>query len=231
MKRTGILTIVSLILYLFRSLICGLLIGTMHVNEVLAEGLSIFVVLAVIFFMIRGKERLTYFGICGWERDGFLKANFFLFFVPLVNLPYVFLGAGIDVMPAILDSIFIGVMEELIFRSFLCRAVEQRLDRNKAIIISSLIFGCFHLINIGNYPLIYVLLQVVYAFSMGIVFAVVFYMTKSILSCMVIHAMVDFLGSYAAEPILIIEAIGTIVCIACAVYCFFLLFRKSVPAG
>ncbi len=80
MKRTGILTIVSLILYLFRSLICGLLIGTMHVNEVLAEGLSIFVVLAVIFFMIRGKERLTYFGICGWEGDGFLKANFFLFF-------------------------------------------------------------------------------------------------------------------------------------------------------
>lgn len=71
----------------------------------------------------------------------------------------------------------------------------------------------------------------VYAFSMGIVFAVVFYKTKSILPCMVIHAMVDFLGSYAAEPILIIEAIGTIVCIACAVYCFFLLFRKSVPAG
>lgn len=226
MKRTGILTIVSLILYLFQALVCGLLIGTMHVNETLAEGFSMLIVLAIIFLMIRKKEKLEYFGVCGWKCDDFFKTNFFLFFVPLVNLPYVFSGAKIDMALAIVDSIFIGVMEELIFRSFLCRSIEQRLDKNRAIILSSLIFGCFHLINIGNYPLIYVLIQVGYAFSMGIVFAVVFYKVKSILPCIVIHAIVDFLGMFAVEPIFVAEIIGAIVCIVCAVYYYFFVGKR-----
>lgn len=118
-------------------------------------------------------------------------------------------------------------MEELIFRSFLCRSIEQISDKNKAIIISSVIFGGLHFINIGNYPLVYVFLQVLYAFAIGIAFASVFYKTKSILICIMIHAIVDFLGTFELEPIWIAEVIGTIICSFCAVCYYFCIGKRA----
>lgn len=227
MKKNMTLAIVSLILYFLQSLICGILIGTINANEIFAEISSACFVLAIIFLMIRKREPLSYFGICVWECDNFFKVTFLLFLVPLVNLPYLFSGAKINIASAIISSIFVGIMEELIFRSFLCRSIEQRSDQNKAIIISSVIFGCFHLVNIGNYPLIYVLLQVLYAFAMGIVFAVIFYKTKSLLPCIIVHSIVDFLGAFSLAPIFIIEIIGTIICSLLAVYYYFFIGKQT----
>lgn len=225
MKKSVFLTVISFILYFLQSLIRGILIGTFNTNEIIAEICSIFLVLAIVFFMIRKKETLSYYGICKWEGNNFYKINFLLFLVPLVNLPYLFSGAKINIILAIISSVFIGIMEELIFRSFLCRSIEQMSNKNKAIIISSVIFGCFHLINIGSYPLKYVLLQVLYAFAMGIAFSVVFYENKSILPCVIIHIAVDFFGAFELKPIFRTEVIGTIICSLCAIY-FYLFVRK-----
>lgn len=227
MKKPMRLTIISLLLYFLQSLVCGILIGTLNANEIFAEIISTFLVLAIVFFMVRKKETLSYFGICVWECDNFFRTHVLLFLVPLVNLPYLFSGAKINIASAIISSIFIGIMEELIFRSFLCRSIERISDKKKAIIVSSVIFGCLHLINIGNYPLIYVLLQVLYAFAIGIAFAVVFYKTKSILICIMIHTIVDFLGTFELEPILIAEVVGTIICSFCAVYYYFFIGKRA----
>lgn len=221
MKKSVFLTISSFALYFLQSFVRGILAGTFNANERIAEICSILFVLAIVFFMIRKKETLVYYGICKWEGDHFYKTNFFLFLVPLVNLPYLFSGAKINIVLAIISSSFIGIMEELIFRSFLCRSIEWVSDKNKAIIISSLIFGCFHLINIGSYPFIYVMLQVLYAFSVGIAFSVVFYKCSSIIPCILIHIIIDFLGSFETEPILIVEIFGTIICGLCAIYFYF----------
>lgn len=221
MKKSVFLTISSFVLYFLQSLVRGILAGTFNTNESIAEICSVFLVLAAVFFMIRKKETLSYYGICKWKGNNFYKTNFFLFLVPFVNLPYLFSGAKINIVFAIISSIFIGIMEELIFRSFLCRSIEQVSDKNKAVIISSLIFGCFHLINIGNYPLIYVMLQVLYAFSIGIAFSVVFYKSNSIIPCVIIHIVTDFLGAFEVEPIFIVEVFGTIICSLCAIYFYF----------
>lgn len=227
MKKSVFLTIISFLLYFFKSLIRGILVGTFNTNESIAEICSIFLVLATVFFMIRKKETLSYYGICKCEGKNFYKTNSFLFLVPLVNLPYLFSGAKINIILAIFSSVFIGIMEELIFRSFLYRSIEQLSDKNKAIIISSVIFGCFHLINIGNYPLIYVLLQIVYAFALGIAFSVVFYKNKSILPCIIVHIMIDFLGTFELKPIFIAEVIGTMICSLCAVYFYFFVRKQE----
>lgn len=100
------------------------------------------------------------------------------------------------------------------------------LEKNKAIFISSLLFGMFHLVNIGSYPLIYVFLQVLYASAIGITFSIVFYKTKSLLVCIVVHSVVDTLGSFGTKPIFVFELIGTIICILCAIY-YYVLFRKE----
>lgn len=227
MKKSITLTIVTFLLYFLQSLISGILIGTYNADETIAQLISI-IVLAIVFLMIKKKELFSYYGLCIWQCDNFLKTHFLLFLVPLVNLPYLFFGTKIDIPAAIISSIFIGIMEELIFRSFLCRFIEQISNENRAILISSLLFGGFHLLNIGNYPLVFVLLQVLYAFAIGIAFAVVFYKTKSILPCMAIHAVVDFLGSFELKPILIADSIGTIICCVCAVYYYFFQRKNTI---
>lgn len=176
--------------------------------------------------MIKKKELFSYYGLCIWQCDNFLKTHFLLFLVPLVNLPYLFFGTKIDIPAAIISSIFIGIMEELIFWSFLCRFIEQISNENRAILISSLLFGGFHLLNIGNYPLVFVFLQVLYAFAIGIAFAVVLYKTKSILPCMAIHAVVDFLGSFELKPILIPILLERL--FAVYVQCTIIFFKEKI---
>lgn len=226
MRKSSSLTIISLILYFLHALICGLLIGTIHINELWAESLSVFLTLVIVIFLIGKREYLAYYGIRLWECDNFIKTISILFLVPIVNIPYLFLGTKINIIYAFINSIYIGVMEELICRGFLCRFIEEKSNRKKAVFISSLLFGMFHLVNIGSFPLIYVFLQVLYAFAIGIAFALVFYKTKSLLACIAVHSIVDFLGSFGTEPIFAFELIGTIICILCAIY-YYALFRKE----
>ncbi len=81
MKKSIFLTTGSFILYFLRSLICGILTGTFKTNESIAEICSIFIVLAIVFFMIRKKEELLFYGICMWKAENFYKkiSFFFLF--------------------------------------------------------------------------------------------------------------------------------------------------------
>ena len=65
---------------------------------------------------------------------------------------------------------------------------------------------------------------------MGIVFSVVFYESKSILPCIIIHILVDFLGTFELEPIFIVEIIGTIICSLCAIYYYFFVRKKRIIA-
>lgn len=115
MKKSSFLTITAFLLYLFQSLIRGMITGTFHANENIAEICSILIILAIVFLMIRKREALSYYGVCMWEGKRFLQTNFFLFLVPLVNLPYLFSGAKINIVLALISSIFIGIIEELIF--------------------------------------------------------------------------------------------------------------------
>lgn len=225
-----ILTIICFLLYLLKSLVSGIFIGTFNANEICAEIFGTFLVLAIVFFVIKKKGMLSYLGICIWECDNLFKTYFLLIFVPLVNLPYLFSGAKINIVLAIISSVFVGIMEELIFRSLLCRSIEQISDKNRAIVISSVIFGVLHLLNIGNSSLEYVLMQVLYAFAMGIAFSVVFYRTKSILICIIIHTIIDFLGTFEVKPMFIAEIIGTIICCLCAVY-YYYLYKKEQNGG
>ena len=225
MKNSVRLTLVALLFYLLQSLLCGIMIGTFCMNAVWAELSSAVVVVVILLLIMRKKEVLSYYGICTGQWAHFMKNQFFLLLVPLVNLPYLykadFSSTELHIGFSLIHSLFVGIMEELIFRSFLCRSIEQQSNEQKAVLVSSMIFGAFHLLNIGNIPFAFVLLQVLYAFAAGVSFAVVFYKTKSILFCMMVHTLVDFLGSFEVQPIWEAEVLGTVVCCACAGYAYF----------
>lgn len=156
-----------------------------------------------------------------WKGERFLQTNFSLSLVPLVNVPYLFSGASIHIVLALIGSIFIGIMEELIFRSFYATLLSKYQTKiRRSSFPAYCLFGCLHLMNIRNYPLVFILLQVTYAFAIGIAFSVVFYESKSVLPCILVHIAVDFTGSFEIESILLAKIIGTIVCCICAIYFF-----------
>lgn len=218
MKKSLLFTILTLVLFFAQQLVSGLLIGTMNLDEVAAELIGIVIVLIIVFLLIHKKDQLDYYGLCIHNDSNLLRTSTGLGIVLLANVPYLFLGGKINIAYAVVSSIFVGIMEELIFRSFLCRFIEEKLGVKMAIIISSVLFGAIHLINLGDVQLIYAILQIVYAVAIGVAFSIVFFMTKSILSCIAVHAIVDLLGSFSTEPILTIEIIGTVLCCMVAVY-------------
>ena len=164
----------------------------------IAEGITI--ALVIIMGAIERKNLVSY-GICRGTYKNSLKYIIPLGLLALMITPYFFGIPMVDpVVPAVLDVIFIGIMEELIFRGLLFRAAEVLMGEHLAVIISSILFGLIHLVNLsGNNAVSYVLFQVVFNAVIGLGFAALRAKTKSILAGIIIHIILDMNGIFAAE--------------------------------
>ncbi|UQS87170.1 CPBP family intramembrane metalloprotease [Nicoliella spurrieriana] len=102
---------------------------------------------------------------------------------------------------AICFSIGPGIYEEYVFRGLILKALINRF-RNanywgiiSAVIISSILFGGMHLINIIGQPVLATILQVITAIIIGIFLAAICIRTKSIIPGMIIHIVSNFVQS------------------------------------
>lgn len=100
----------------------------------------------------------------------------------------------------VLFCISIGLFEEVVFRGLILTVLLQRLPETKqgiliAIVLSSLIFGVIHFVNLvaGASPLD-TLLQIGYSFLMGMLWAVVYLKTKNLWMAILLHAMYNMSG-------------------------------------
>ena len=99
----------------------------------------------------------------------------------------------------ILTMINVGFIEEIIFRGFLFRMMEKD-NVKSAIIVSSVTFGIGHIINLLNgADLIPTLLQICYAISIGYLFVIIFYKSKSLIPCIITHSVVNSLSIFNVE--------------------------------
>jgi membrane protease YdiL (CAAX protease family) len=227
MKKSLFYAFVAFILFLAKGIIYGLLTGSTQINELAALGISCTIILTITFLLIGNKDGFKYYGICIGRKAEFISVNIIVFIIPLINIPYLINPVKNNLIYILLSGLYVGIMEEIIFRGFLYRAIEEKFNKNKAIIISSIIFGLIHFINIGSAQIQFVVLQVVYATAIGIIFAVIFSMTQSLFLCIVVHALTDILSFYCQEPIAIVEFSGTIICIICALYYWYLWNRNK----
>ena len=76
--------------------------------------------------------------------------------------------------------------EELLYRGIILNGLINRYSRKKAIIYSALIFGIAHL----NFP------QGINAFLLGLIIGTVYYYTRSIYLCMIMHFANNFLVNF-----------------------------------
>ncbi|MDE6313618.1 MAG: CPBP family intramembrane metalloprotease, partial [Lachnospiraceae bacterium] len=150
-----------------------------------------------------------------------------LFILPLLNVPYLFIGTNENIFDAFARSIFVGIMEELIFRGCLFRGIEEKYNTQKAVVVTGIIFGLFHLSNLVSTPIYYVVLQVIYASAIGILFAVIFSMTDSLFLCIGIHFLVDMIAFIGGDNYnIIVESFFTIVCVVVTA-CYVVMWKKN----
>lgn len=96
-------------------------------------------------------------------------------------------------------TLAIGIYEELLCRGLLFNSFENYFgDTKKGIylsaILSSLVFGIMHLTNLIWSPslIISTICQVIYATFVGFLFCVIYYRSKNLISCMLLHGIFDF---------------------------------------
>jgi uncharacterized protein len=113
-------------------------------------------------------------------------------------------------------ALAVGFVEEVFFRGLMLRALLLR-GRWQAVIISSLFFGIAHLFNLASGAnLAATLLQVVYAFAIGLMFATLAVRTQTILPLIVIHSLIDFFGFLALNSTVVTTDVSTLTLVTTA---------------
>lgn len=173
--------------------------------------LPILIALSVVaFFFIRKNGLMGKYGLCKPR----ISASKMLYYVPFIvlltaNLWY---GASLNESPSetllyILSMLCVGFLEEIIFRGFLFNAMAKN-GTKSAIIVSSVTFGIGHIVNLINgsgAELLSNLLQVIYAVAIGFAFVMIYYKSKSLLSCIITHGVFNGLSAFANESVMTVQ--------------------------
>lgn len=107
-------------------------------------------------------------------------------------------------------ALLVGFVEETYFRGMILRALLIR-GPWQAVIISSLLFGMLHLLNVaGGANLAATLLQVVYAVAIGLMYAALALRTQTILPLIVIHGLTDFFAFIALNSTVVTSGLNTL---------------------
>jgi membrane protease YdiL (CAAX protease family) len=156
----------------------------------------------IIIIFLKKNNLLEKYGLCSFK--GNLKS--FLFFIPLLAILTVNLWNGVKMNTSIINTILfiismvcVGFLEEIIFRGFLFVSMSQNSIKS-AIIVSSITFGIGHIVNLLNGAnFIPTLLQVFYAIAIGFLFTIMFYKSKSLIPCIIVHAVFNSLSIFSVE--------------------------------
>ena len=165
---------------------------------------------AILLIFILKNHLAKRYGLCKSP----VPARRFLFYVPLIVLASgnLWNGVALSCTPAetacrIVCMLCVGFLEEVIFRGFLFRAIEKD-NVKSAIIISSVTFGIGHIINLFNgsgMDLVSNLCQIVFAVAVGFLLVTIFYRGGSLIPCILVHAAINTLSTFANDANLTTE--------------------------
>lgn len=188
-------------------------VGNSLLDQV-SEGLGIEMVLtlpfdvlliAVMLGFISKNGLKEYYGICKPKT----APSKMLYYLPLLLIATVNIWFGIvfnksfgSGLVYFLAMIATGIVEEILFRGFLFKAMSKN-NLRSAIILTSILFGIGHIVNLFNghdADLLESICQVFYAVSIGFLLVTVLLRGKSLIPCMITHSMFNALSVFANQP-------------------------------
>lgn len=173
------------------------------------------------------------------EKYGLVKwrghAREYLFFLPVLVLMTGNLWGGVGMayegtaqLFAVLSMFLVGLVEELIFRGLLFRALLQRDAPPVAITISAVTFGIGHIVNLlAGQGGLESLIQVIFAVAWGFLFTMLFYHSGSLLVCIFVHGMVDVFAKFATGVSRSDYIYVTVTILVSIAYCLYLSRRPA----
>ncbi|MBW1606452.1 CPBP family intramembrane glutamic endopeptidase [Lactobacillus sp. Sy-1] len=188
--------IIQIILLLVIAILCSIFIQ----NELISVGARYIILVALAFILNKHwlKQKISLF-----TGKIEIKNIMLPYICELVLIFFILYGFKYDytkseLINAICFSIGPGIYEEYVFRGVVLSALIDRFKHShywgiiKAVILSSILFGSMHLVNLIGQPSTETILQSITAMIMGLFLAAICIRTKSILPGMILHALSNF---------------------------------------
>jgi membrane protease YdiL (CAAX protease family) len=155
------------------------------------------------------------FSVYGYREIGLAKADGgsgkkALYYLPIITVEVIALLTGFNeantisrILLLLIFTASVGICEELFYRGLVFRYLTTY-GVQKAILLSSVIFGIGHLAGLmsGQLELKYVLLQTLFAFVFGFAAACVAYLAKSLLPVILWHFSHDFIAYVTKDDVI-----------------------------
>ena len=196
------------------------------------NALTEIVFLIGIILYLKKKKLLSYYGINNLKE---LEYKNLIFCLPMIIIALGNLRYGIHINNSweqiayiSLEALGVGFAEEILFRSFLMKAIINK-SATAAIIISSTVFGIIHIFNLlYGADTIATLAQVVYATALGLMFSMFFYKTNNIVPCVICHSLINMTNTFLPSDLSNEQLyIGWIIIIIPAVFYSWYLYKTK----
>jgi len=196
-KNEALFCISLILLYIIINLYCIQNFGLNDCRSTIVN--TIFSICLTVLIIV--LKKVKYYGLTKIKNP-----KKYLFFFPLILISSVNLWNGININNSTNEIVFymltminVGFIEEIIFRGFLFRMMEKE-NVKIAIIVNAITFGIGHIINLLNgAEFIPTLMQICYAFSIGYLFVIIFYKSKSLIPCIITHSLMNALSVFNIE--------------------------------
>jgi len=186
------------------------------VGDSLSKTLNIEKCITIIVLFIMSTILLSWIIKCKYTKKFGLckpvnKAKYYLYYIPLIIMISMNLWLGFELNYSLLETIiyifsmlFVGFLEEIIFRGLLFKAMEKD-NLISAITVSSITFGIGHIINLINSSgaqVVSSIFQVFYAMAAGFLFVIIFSRGGSLIPCIITHGLFNALSCFMNYSVL-----------------------------
>lgn len=217
-KRNSVLAVILFIVYLSQNILRNIFVNMLAINELIATLITVMVFGALAIFLVKKDN---YFKVRCTSKTCITYIIIVTLILSVINLFPFDLSIGITTLSVLFTMLFVGLIEELIFRGCIYKICDEKWGDQKAVILSSVLFGLIHIINVLNDDILMVVLQMVYATCIGIVYAMLMYKKQGIILCILAHAIINIAGNLGAIETVCKEIIFTIICVAFAIIMIF----------